>query len=532
MYGRMVASSTQSTSASEADDSRDSEDAVRFAETIAGMELSDDQATQHSGGAQDDVHSSMSRASSGRQMDQAESSGALRSELQAWCNQAPTKNKSAFFRSKLCCAPSTSDEASASQSREQRQAAMHHVLRCFDEGGTDLDLSDLNLSQLPPGLNRIHHLRRLDISENAALTHLPNEISQCKHLTELIADLCSIVELPHSIGMLKNLTTLSLSFNSLRGLPDEIGDCEALENLSLAGCKLRLLPSTLGNLQNLSTLDLASNSKLSNLPDMNLRNLAVYVTGTQLALMSRIFRPPALEHPERLSLSRTCEEIKRRWSQVGSELSADACFRIDKLRCSASTTLAENHEIASLWQHAAAKVQEWAKKNSPFTKEGIFELNRILLGNADEATHIGALRKVLVQAADENTWTAKRYPPPQTLSKEMAAFADWAAGNERDLTSSDPMAVVEFAAEVHQRLASLHPFEDGNGRTARLAMDWVLLRHGLPPSPPIGPASRAPAVFLGVGEIQIEDVVRETVQGMEAALREAAPDVPYRTRSA
>ncbi|MCP3475959.1 Fic family protein [Bradyrhizobium sp. CCGUVB1N3] len=106
----------------------------------------------------------------------------------------------------------------------------------------------------------------------------------------------------------------------------------------------------------------------------------------------------------------------------------------------------------------------------------------------------------------------------------MAAFADWAAGNERDLTSSDPMAVVEFAAQVHQRLASLHPFEDGNGRTARLAMDWVLLRHGLPPSPPIGPASRTPAVFLGARQTQIEDVVRETVQGMEAALREAAPE--------
>ncbi|WP_168193308.1 Fic family protein [Bradyrhizobium sp. NAS96.2] len=405
---------------------------------------------------------------------------------------------------------------------------MDRILRCFDEGGTDLNLSGLNLSHLPPGLNRIHHLRRLDISENAALTQLPNEMSQCKHLTELIANDCSIVELPRSIGALKNLTTLSLSFNSLRGLPNEIGDCEALEKLSLAGCKLRLLPSTLGNLQNLSTLDLASNSELSNLPDMNLRNVAVYVTGTQLALMSRVFQSPALEHRERLSLSKRCEEIKHVWSQVGSELSADAGFRIDKLRCSASRTLAENYEIDSSWQHAAATVQEWAKKNSPFTKEGILEsifaLNRILLGNADEATPIGVLREVDVQPVSEDSWTTKRYPPPQTLSKEMDAFADWAAGNERGLTSSGPMAVVEFAAQVHQRLASLHPFQDGNGRTARLAMDWVLLRHGLPPSPPIGPASRAPAVFLGSRQIQIEDVVRETVQGMEAALREAAPE--------
>ncbi|WOH80243.1 Fic family protein [Bradyrhizobium sp. BEA-2-5] len=401
---------------------------------------------------------------------------------------------------------------------------MDRILRCFDEGGMDLDLRELNLSQPPPGLNRIRHLRRLDISENAALTQLPNEIFQCRHLTELIADDCSIVELPRSIGALKNLTTLSLSFNSLRGLPDEIGDCEALERLILAGCKLRQLPSTMGNCQNLSALNLASNSELSNLPDMNLGDLAIYVTGTQLAIMSRVFRSPTLEYRERLPLSKTCEEIKRRWSRVGSELSADAGFRIDKLRYSASPTLADNHEMASSWQHAAAIVQEWAKKNSPFTRDGIFALNRIILGHENEATHTGVLREVDVQAADGDTWTAKRYPPPQTLSKEMAAFADWTADSERRLTSSDPMAVVEFAAQVHQRLASLHPFEDGNGRTARLAMDWVLLRHGLPPSPPIGPASRTPAVFLAFRQTQIEDVVRETIQGMEAALREAAPE--------
>ncbi len=37
-----------------------------------------------------------------------------------------------------------------------------------------------------------------------------------------------------------------------------------------------------------------------------------------------------------------------------------------------------------------------------------------------------------------------------------------------------------LAAEVHERLVSIHPFIDGNGRTARLLMNFVLLRNGYP----------------------------------------------------
>ena len=37
------------------------------------------------------------------------------------------------------------------------------------------------------------------------------------------------------------------------------------------------------------------------------------------------------------------------------------------------------------------------------------------------------------------------------------------------------------AFEVHRRLVDIHPFNDGNGRTARLLMDLLLLRGGYPP---------------------------------------------------
>ena len=40
---------------------------------------------------------------------------------------------------------------------------------------------------------------------------------------------------------------------------------------------------------------------------------------------------------------------------------------------------------------------------------------------------------------------------------------------------------VELAAYVHDRLVNIHPFTDGNGRTARLVMNWILIKAKFPP---------------------------------------------------
>ena len=37
---------------------------------------------------------------------------------------------------------------------------------------------------------------------------------------------------------------------------------------------------------------------------------------------------------------------------------------------------------------------------------------------------------------------------------------------------------LELAFEAHQRLVSIHPFNDGNGRTSRLLMDYVQRYYG------------------------------------------------------
>ena len=41
-----------------------------------------------------------------------------------------------------------------------------------------------------------------------------------------------------------------------------------------------------------------------------------------------------------------------------------------------------------------------------------------------------------------------------------------------------PASRILLSAELHERLVSIHPFIDGNGRTARLVMNLILLQQG------------------------------------------------------
>jgi Fic family protein len=39
---------------------------------------------------------------------------------------------------------------------------------------------------------------------------------------------------------------------------------------------------------------------------------------------------------------------------------------------------------------------------------------------------------------------------------------------------------VRFAAHAHFKLVDIHPFVDGNGRAARLLMNFILMKYGYP----------------------------------------------------
>ncbi|MBN8828882.1 MAG: Fic family protein [Sphingobacteriia bacterium] len=67
-------------------------------------------------------------------------------------------------------------------------------------------------------------------------------------------------------------------------------------------------------------------------------------------------------------------------------------------------------------------------------------------------------------------------PAAHKINNLMEEFINW-LNNE-----GNNIHPVEKAALAHYKLVSIHPFTDGNGRTARLLMNLILIQNGYPPA--------------------------------------------------
>lgn len=92
--------------------------------------------------------------------------------------------------------------------------------------------------------------------------------------------------------------------------------------------------------------------------------------------------------------------------------------------------------------------------------------NLVLRGIAPE--HAGKYRNVQVMIK------GSRHTPPQpfAIQKKMEEYFEWYREHKERLHP------VLLAAEMHERLVTIHPFIDGNGRTSRLIMNLLLLQNG------------------------------------------------------
>ncbi|CAH8854001.1 unnamed protein product [Trichobilharzia szidati] len=109
-------------------------------------------------------------------------------------------------------------------------------------------------------------------------------------------------------------------------------------------------------------------------------------------------------------------------------------------------------------------------ESSAITLENILELHRRLLSYID-LREAGRLRRSQVFIADHQP------PPPSSVPDLMSELVNWL--NSDEIVDMHP---IELAALTHWKLVFIHPFYDGNGRTARLLMNFILMRSGLPPA--------------------------------------------------
>lgn len=84
--------------------------------------------------------------------------------------------------------------------------------------------------------------------------------------------------------------------------------------------------------------------------------------------------------------------------------------------------------------------------------------------------------------------------------------------------------VLTFCAVLHGQWARIHPFANGNGRTARLWANWAALRYGLPPFVTIKPRPRDPYGLAAAASMAGDDQVMVGV--MDQMLREFLAGLP------
>ena len=110
------------------------------------------------------------------------------------------------------------------------------------------------------------------------------------------------------------------------------------------------------------------------------------------------------------------------------------------------------------------------KTNEPVTERLMMRFYEILIkGILNEEA--GMYRRIPVYIKG-----AKHVPPNWIkIPKLMQEFETW-------LRDSNDLHPIVLAAKAHIRLARIHPFVDGNGRTCRLLVNYILMQHGYPPA--------------------------------------------------
>jgi Fic family protein len=114
-------------------------------------------------------------------------------------------------------------------------------------------------------------------------------------------------------------------------------------------------------------------------------------------------------------------------------------------------------------------VRELARQTTRLTESDVRNLHRLVVQRSrpDIAGRYADLPRYV------RTETGRHmFPSPAEIPALMGDFAAWLG-----TATGTP----DTAFTAHRRVVDIHPFNDGNGRTARLLMNLILIRAGYPP---------------------------------------------------
>ncbi|EKO25747.1 Fic family protein [Leptospira interrogans] len=116
-------------------------------------------------------------------------------------------------------------------------------------------------------------------------------------------------------------------------------------------------------------------------------------------------------------------------------------------------------------------IENTIKKKKDISIDLIREIHGLILKNIDDE-EAGVFRRTNVRITG-----ASHIPPNAAKVYDLIQeLVEWFYRNKKKIS------VPELASWFHYKLVFIHPFIDGNGRTARLLMNLILMREGYPPA--------------------------------------------------
>ena len=134
---------------------------------------------------------------------------------------------------------------------------------------------------------------------------------------------------------------------------------------------------------------------------------------------------------------------------------------------------------------AVKAIEDAIRSDRSLNEVFIRNLHRILLKEPYEADAIASdgdriertisigEYKTLPNNVVTSTGEIYHFTPPEQVKSAMSDLVDWYREKERE--GEHPIII---AATFQYRFVRIHPFDDGNGRMARLLMNMILIRHG------------------------------------------------------
>lgn len=129
------------------------------------------------------------------------------------------------------------------------------------------------------------------------------------------------------------------------------------------------------------------------------------------------------------------------------------------------------HLEATNHRNAIEYLSELLTKVEPVTQEDIKRIHFLVLEGINNL-NAGKYRSVEVYISG----TTQVLPKPEAVPGLMLDFSKWLVERQE----KRDMHPVRLAAQAHYKFVAIHPFIDGNGRTARLLMNLILMKYGYP----------------------------------------------------